>query len=312
MIDCLLSEFHSLNSSTLKGDVEEAACKLFWKFVESGHLQDDLLFFVSQDGETQVCRYDLKHRPSLEINVKWSETLALNLICHLKFRLRVTVCAYFEGTVPGMSHLVVEESFIRNIFATPFADAADKSNSTDSVASQKKSSFSFPDIYFTVQEGDSVACNVDLKAENILIIELFYDINGDDNNSTGKFDNILRGSFYERLSKKKNPIFQGAISSDSLLSACRSNTIRFGNQKGSLVTMSGPDSIGDAQIQVFDTFELTDHIEELVSSQLKKLKGYIFGKPVKIKSGTPSNFACRLQFIKMHWKHIMERLKLEK
>lgn len=220
MIDVILKEFiEELKLSSIDAFSEENSCKLLWKFVDSDGLQDDLLLFVAKtSGEIQVCRHVANKRPSLNINVAWTESLALNLICHLNFRLRISSCAYKEGgTMAGICHLVIEESINKKIFASPLQEHSGKhfGSSDDSVASQKKAKYSFPEIYFTVQDYETCFENIKLGPDGILIVELYIADEQD-----GECD--LRGHYYEKI-KSKAVLFQGAINSKVLSGAYHQN-----------------------------------------------------------------------------------------
>ena len=155
MIDPILNEFLiNLNSFTDISKVpEEFSCQLLWKFVDGNGLQDDLLFFVSVEESIQVCRHILNQRPSLEIKVDWTASLVLNLFCQMNFRLRIASCSYKEGEIPGICHLVIDESTTRKVFASPLEEHVDNFyDSSDSLKSQKNSTYAFPNIYFSVQD----------------------------------------------------------------------------------------------------------------------------------------------------------------
>lgn len=308
MFDVVLNEFlEELKSSSIDEISEESSCKLLWKFVESDGLQDDLLFFVAKTtGEIQVCRHISNQRPSLDIHVAWTESLALNLICHMNFSLRISSCAYKEGAMlAGICHLVIEEATNKKVFASPLKEHLNKFyGSADSVGSQKHSKYSFPEIYFTVQDYETCFENIKLGPEGILIVELY---NSDVGETNLKQD--LKGSFYEKIDSSI-VLFQGAITSKVLSGAYQRNTKEFGTTNGSFITMTGPDGIGEAQLHAIDSNSLED-LEQFITKKLGRMKQFLFGKSKKDQIDIATGgqyYNCRLRFIRLHWKKIIELL----
>ena len=290
---------------------EEISCNLFWKFVDNDGLQDDLLFFVSDLEEIQVCRHVPKERPSIGIKVDWTVTLTLNLICQMNFRLRISSCSYKEGEIPGLSHLVIEESTSKKVYASPLEAHVDKFyGSIDSFESQKASKLSFPQIYFSVQDFETTCFeNMKLGPDGILIVELF--LSGKDEEEM--VEKELKGAFYEKIDSSL-VLFQGAISNKVLKGAYKRNTKEFGTFKGSFIMMSGPDGIGEAQLHAIDP----DIENEIIISSLKRLKRLLFGGTRKKGPATAedvqedykhSYYNCRLTFIRLHWRNLIDLLR---
>lgn len=306
MSDNILSEFlKELDSSgSIEEISEEFSCKLFWKFVDSDELLDDLLFFVSDKNEIQVCRHVPKQRPSLEIKVDWTATLILNLICQMNFGLRISSCTYKEAQIPGMSHLVIEEATIKKVYASPLETHVDKFyGSVESFESYRKSSkYSFPNIYFSVQDYETCFENMKLGQDGILIVELFLA------GKSGKVcENDLKGSFYEKIDSS-NVLFQGAISNKALSGAYKRNTKDLGITKGSFIMMNGPDGVGEAQLHAIDP---SIH-NEIITSGLKKIKR-LFGFGLKKRNSSTETssspcYNCRLTFIRLHWRSVIDLL----
>jgi hypothetical protein len=306
MTDNILSEF--LKELETSGSIEEipdeVSCKLFWKFVDSDELQDDLLFFVSDKNDIQVCRHVPNQRPSLEIKVDWTATLILNLICQMNFGLRISSCSYKEAQISGMSHLVIEESTIKKVYASPLETHVDKFyGSVDSFESYRKTSkYSFPNIYFSVQDYETCFENIKLGHDGILIVELFLA------GKSGKYyEKELKGSFYEKIDSS-SVLFQGAISNKALSGAYKRNTKDLGITKGSFIMMNGPDGVGEAQLHAVDT-----NIEnELITSGLKKIKRLFgFGSKKRetfTEASSSSCYNCRLTFIRLHWRSVIDLL----
>lgn len=289
-------------SGTIEAIPEEISCKLFWKFVDSDGLQDDLLFFVSDNKEIRVCRHVHNERPSLTIKVDWKLTLALNLICQMNFRLRITSCSYKDGDIPGMSHLIIEESSNKKVYASPLEAHLDKFyGSVESFSSHKESKYSFPFIYFSVQDYETCFENMKLGSDEILIVELFLAGKSGD---TG--DALLKGSFYEKIDSSII-LFQGAISNKVLTGAYKRNTRELGTLKGSFIMMSGPNGIGEAQLHAIKPKIEDDEIK----NGLKKLKRLFFGPKIKEQNVTAEQefYNCRLTFIRLHWLNIIDLLK---
>lgn len=314
LIDSILNEFLiSLNSCKDISNVpEEFSCQLFWKFVDGNGLQDDLLFFVSNEEkiQIQVCRHDPKQRPALDIKVNWNTSLVLNLICQMNFRLRITSCFYEEGEVPGISHLVINESTNKKVYASPLEEHVDNFyDSLDSLTSQTNSKYAFPDIYFSVQDYESCFESMKLRPDGILIVELLC---GDE--TVNQISN-LKGSHYEKIETSIG-LFQGAISNKSLSDAYKRNTAELGAIKGSFIMMTGPNGIGEAQLHAIDLREEAGYLDNLILSKFSKtvkdLKSFVFGSKTHKRSETieyPTVFNCRLTFIRLHWKKLLELIK---
>lgn len=311
MSDSILSEF--LNELDVSGSIEAISevfsCKLLWEFFDSDGLQDDLLFFVSDNQEIQVCRHVPQERPSLQIKVDWTTTLALNLICQMNFKLRISSCSYKDGEIPGMSLLMVEESTNKKVYASPLEEHVDKFyGSLDSVASRKTSKYSFPFIYFSVQDYETCFENIKLGPDGILIVELF--LAGKEGESF-VYKEESKGSFYEKI-ESSLVLFQGAISKKALSGAYQRNVKEFGNLKGSFLMMSGPDGIGEAQLHAIDP-----EAEDEIKSGLKNLKKMIFGFKKKKKTNAPGEkshheqtfYNCRLLFIRLHWRNLIDKIR---
>ena len=311
MLDSVLGEFliHLNYFKDILKIPEEVSCQLLWKFVDGNGLQDDLLFFVSDDENIQVCRHIPSQRPSLEIKVDWTTSLVLNLIFQMNFSLRITSCSYKEGEIPGVHRLVIEESTHEKVYASPLEEHVDNFyDSSDSIMSQKKSTYSFPNIYFSVQDYENCFENIKSGPESILIVELYCSDEKEDSKS------FLKGSFYEKI----NPLivlFQGAITHKALREAYQRNTEELGTLKGSFIMMTGPDGIGEAQLHAIDQNETEDHGEIVLSKivkSAKNLKKFIFGQKNSKDSETieySTVFNCRLTFIRLHWRKLLEMLK---
>lgn len=310
----LFKEF--LNELRISGSIEaipeEVSCKIFWKFIDNDGLQDDLLFFVSDDNEIQVCRHVPNERPSLTIKVDWTVTLLLNLIIQMNFRLRISSCSYKDGSIPGMSHLVVEESTTKKVYASPLEAHVDKFyGSVDSLESHKASKYSFPLIYFSVQDYETCFENMTLGPDGILIVELFLtgkdkdtEVVVDDKDKDG-IDFGLKGSFYEKINSSA-VLFQGAISNKVLTGAYKRNTSELGRLKGSFIMMSGPEGIGEAQLHAVDP----KNEEDEIIAGIKKLKRFLFGSKRKEQNVTieQESYNCRLTFIRIHWRNLIDLL----
>lgn len=307
----VLQEF--LNELRISGSIEavpeEISWKLFWKFIDNDGLQDDLIFFVSDKNEIQVCRHVPNERPSLTIIVDWTTTLTLNLICQMNFRLRITSCSYKDGEIPGMTHLIVEESTNKKVYATPLEAHVDKFyGSVESFESHKSSRYSFPFIYFSVQDYETCFENMKLGQDGILIVELF--LAGKDETSYAAAS-VLKGSFYEKINSSI-VLFQGAISNKVLTGAYNRSTRELGRFKGSFIMMSGPDGVGEAQLHAINP-EIED--DEIING-LKKIKRLIFGskkrdrnaKIINEKTSSSYSYNCRLTFIRLHWRNIIDLL----
>lgn len=302
---------------------EEFYCELFWEFVDGGGLQDDLLFFVSTTSKTsesepqiQVCRHVPKRRPALEIKVDWSATLILNLLCQINFRLRICSCRYEEGEISGMFRLVVKESTNKQVYASPLETLVDRNWKKEEINSPI---FSFPNIYFCAQnnENESFFENVNLGPEDILIVELFSPLDVIDR----KEDNYISiNNFYKKI--ESNCIFQGAISNRILNLAYQKNYKELKTSHGTLIMMSGPEGIGEAQVYATDLNENNNFINSISSSSsspfknLKKIKrffsgfGFTGGRSTTSKitniTSHPAEYNCKLNFIRLHWKDLIE------
>lgn len=301
----ILKEF--LNEIRISGSIEavpeEISCKLFWKFIDNDGLQDDLIFFVSDKKEIQVCRHVPNERPSLTIKVDWTATLALNLICQMNFRLKITSCSYEDGEIPGMAHLIVEESTNKKVYASPLEAHVDKFyGSVESFESHKASRYSFPFIYFSVQDYETCFENMTLGPDGILIVELF--LGGQEETSDAAV--VFKGSFYETINSSI-VLFQGAISNKVLTGAYNRSTRELGRFKGSFIMMSGPDGIGEAQLHAINP-EIED--DEIING-LKKLKRLFFRskrRDTTVINEQASSYNCRLTFIRLHWRNLIDLL----
>lgn len=315
MINYILNEF--LINLKSKHDISEIpsefSCDLLWKFVDGNGLQDDLLFFVSEEEEIQVSRHVPGERPSLEIKVDWTTSLVLNLIFQMNFRLRITSCFYQEGEIPGVCHLVINESTNKKVYSSPLEENLDNFyDSVESVGSHKKSAFSLPYIYFSVQDYETCFQNMKLGPEDILIVELYF--NEDDETANNQVE--LKGSIYEKIDTKK-VLFQGAISNKSLKEAYQRNTSDLGESKGSFIMMTGPDGIGEAQVHaIIDSRGDNENIDEIILSKIfktaKKFKKLFFNSKTLEKSEEitvkPAAFNCRLTYVRLHWLMLLELL----
>lgn len=293
MLELVLSELFANFQSFGSFDniPEEFSCKLFWKLIESDSLQDDLLFFISHSCEFQVCRNVPNQRPSLEIKVDWTTTLILNLLCQMNFQLRISSCTYKEAEIAGISNLVIEESASKKVFASPLQENVDNFFGEE----EKPLRYSFPDIYFNIQDFETCFDNMKLGPEGILIVELFCS-----DNSTEKVDQ-LRGSFYEKIEPSR-VLFQGAVSHKILLNAHKRNSRYLDDCRGSFIMMKGPDGVGEAQLNVIEPIDSG-------GKGIKKFKNLIFGNEKLIKTSTQDlYFNCRLTFIRLHWKSLLELL----
>lgn len=311
LLDSVLNEF-LINLNSFKDITkvpEEFSCQLIWKFVDGNGLQDDLLFFVSTEEKIQVCRHVPNQRPSLDIKVNWTASLVLNLICQMNFRLRITSCSYEEGEIPGISHLVINESTNKKVYASPLeAHLNNLYESSDSLTSQTNSTYAFPDIYFIVQDYETCFENMQLGPDGILIVELFC---GDGTNNS-KSD--LIGTHYEKIDTSIS-LFQGAISNKSLSEAYQRNTAELGAIRGSFIMMTGPSGLGEAQLHAIDPAETGD-LDEIILSKIvktaKDLKRFVFGSKIHKNSEaieSPTVFNCRLTFIRLHWQKLLDLLK---
>ena len=313
MIESILNEFLiTLNSFTDISDVpEEFSCQLLWKFVDGNGLQDDLLFFVSVNGNIKVCRHIPNQRPSLDIKVDWTASLVLNLICQTNYCLRITSCSYKEAEIPGIQHLVIGESTTKKVYASPIEELVDNFyDSNESLKSQNNSTYAFPDIYFSVQDYETCFENMKLGPDDILIVELFCsDTENTHTDATVMSD--MKGSFYKKIDPTK-VLFQGAISNKAIREAYQRNIKEFGTLKGSFIMMTGPDGIGEAQLHALDPNDNGD-IDEIVLSAIiktaKSFKRLIFdskaSKKIEQKGCPTSLFNCRLTYIRLHWKKLL-------
>ena len=312
-------------NGTIEDIPEELYCELFWEFVDGDGLQDDLLFFVSTNSKTsesepqiQVCRHVPKQRPALEIKVNWSATLILNLICQINFRLRICSCRYEEGEISGMFRLVVKESTNKQVYASPLETLFDRSWKKKEINSPI---FSFPNIYFCAQnnasENEFFFDNLNLGPEDILIVELYSPLDAIDRKEPNY---IGIDNFYKKI--ETNCIFQGAISNRILNLAYQKNSIELETSHGTLIIMSGPEGIGEAQVHATGLNENNNFINSISSSSsspfksLKKIKqffsgfGFIGGRSTALKianiTNHPTEYKCKLNFIRLHWKDLIE------
>lgn len=276
---------------------EEDACRLFWKFWEADDMVDDLIFFVSQrePGQErpvlQVCRHSTKQQPEINVKVDWHATLALNMICHSTYVLRVSVCTYFEDKKTSMYHLVVSEETILPIYAGPIEGVCRQDDNC--------STPSYPQLYFSVNNFETCFRNIRIAPEHVLIVELVASRAGLVEEKT------IKGSFYKKFVAQDDCVvlFQGAISYDALVEAATAE-----DSEG-FVLMHGPDGTGEAQIHAL----LKDEKVHRAKHRIKRFIKDVLKKSDSQAKPTPKcDFECRLSFVRMHWLDIFIKLTSKK
>lgn len=295
---CLDSLQKAINEFGSIHDVpEEDACRLFWKFWEADEMVDDLLFFVSQrePGQEkpvlQVCRHTSKQRPEINVKVDWNATLALNIICHTSYLLRVSVCTYFEDKKTSMYHLVVSEEVILPIYAGPIEGGFSQEDNC--------STPSYPHLYFSVDNFETCFKNIRIAPDHVLIVELVT------SRAASLAGKTIKGSFYKKFVDEPDCLilFQGAIAYDALVDAASTD-----NSDG-FVLMHGPDGTGEAQIHAL----LNNTKTHSTKHRIKRfIKDVLKGSDVQKKPPKKHDFECRLTFVRMHWLDIFIKLTSKK
>lgn len=297
---------------SIDGIPEEISCQLFWNFAENDGLQDDLLFFASNDNEIQVCRFVCGGpRPSINIKVDWTGSLILNLICQMNFSLKISSCSYIEGEIKGMSQLMIEDVAIKKVYAGPIECHLDHFFETRKDKKTKKnhhkiSKYSYPEIYFSVQDFDTCFQDIVIRKDSILIVELFVTPD-----RVEEADSILETSnIFKRT--ESLCIFQGAISYDALKGAFHANVKEFGALRGSFIMMAGPDGIGEAQLNAKNIQNSGNENDEItLKSAFKRLKSIISTDEAVSRDFLADQepiFNCRLTFIRLHLMNVIKLL----
>lgn len=76
--------------------------------------------------------------------------------------------------------------------------------------------------------------------------------------------------------------------------------------------MTGPDGVGEAQLHAIDSNSLVD-LDVIITKKLGKIRQFFFGptkKDITVKhiNSETQYYNCRLRYIRLHWKKIIEIL----
>jgi hypothetical protein len=223
--------------------------------------EDDLLFFVREDG-IQVKRRVGTEMPQMDEAVQWEETFYVNLITRLHCEVRVTV----------VHNATIQRQRSGRVFAEP------TKGETLAFAN------SFPHIYFSVTDSETVFNDIELSTGEILCVELRA-LFGDPIDE-------LENTQYEawKDSELTVVLFQGAAPYEGLYGA-HGRKVGMRLSTPQKVLMRGPHGRGYAQVLLTDTEAAT------LGSLRVGLQRAL--------NPTLGRLRCCLAFVHVHWRLIV-------
>lgn len=323
---------------------EEVAKELFWRAFGSSRgsdeTSDDLIFFIPATDDPsaiQVYRHDPDKQPAPPGPVNWQATLLVNFLCQVRYLLRISACYYYQG------RLVVKSEVTKPVFASPVESVVGghRKASLDEAMHGKSSKYSYPLVYFSIDDFESCFEDVQVTSDEVFVVELVavFDASGVE---LARLVTKL-GHYYEKLTSSDVivPIFQGAVTYDAFLKAHQATHLQVVNFLGvhevkgnGFLMMTGPFGIGEAQVHLIDL--KNPKIQHPQSSpmsprphrrkgSLSALKDFVSNLSVEffgsdgesdlhlsenneLDTKVTDGLACRLTFIRLHWLEVIKCL----
>ncbi|PJF16758.1 hypothetical protein PSACC_03434 [Paramicrosporidium saccamoebae] len=263
--------------SFVKGAIDNLRCNQpvssqhwfehFVKYFVEHEDEDDLLFFVQEDG-IQVKRRVGTEMPQIDGPMQWEETFYVNLIARLRCEVRVTV----------VHNTNVQRQRSGRVFAEP------TKGETLAFAN------SFPHIYFSVADSEKVFNDIELSAGEALCVELRALL--DDTADASDSSNASENNQYEAWREGESTVvlFQGAAPYEGLYGA-HGKKVGMRLSTPQKVLMRGPHGRGYAQVLLTDTEAAT------LGSLRVGLQRALHP--------TSSRLRCCLAFVHVHWRLIV-------